>query len=149
MKDFFQNLGSRIRSSMIGRYGNDELNRFLFGVAIVLMLVSMFVRNPAAYSILSLLVTVLLVLCIVRLFSRNIAKRYQENQKFMQGTVKIRSFFKDTWYSITHWKEERARNQGYHIYRCPRCHQKIRVPKGKGHIIITCPKCRFEFHKKS
>lgn len=90
MKDFFQNLGSRIRSSMIGRYGNDELNRFLFGVAIVLMLVSMFVRNPAVYSILSLLVTVLLVLCIVRLFSRNIAKRYQENQKFMQGTVKIR-----------------------------------------------------------
>ena len=134
---------------MIGRYGNDELNRFLFGVAIVLMLVSMFVRDPAVYSILSLLVTVLLVLCIVRLFSRNIAKRYQENQKFMQGTVKIRSFFKDTWYSITHWKEERARNQGYHIYRCPRCHQKIRVPKGKGHIIITCPKCRFEFHKKS
>lgn len=149
MKNFFQNLGNKIRSSMIGRYGMDSLNQFLFGLSCVLILVNLFVRNVIAESILWWAVLILLIIAYWRMFSRNIAKRYQENQKFLSATASIRSWWKSTWYSITHFKEEREKNRGYHIYRCPHCHQKIRVPKGKGHIIITCPKCHFEFHKKS
>ena len=34
-------------------------------------------------------------------------------------------------------------------YRCPHCHQQLRVPRGRGKIEITCPKCHTEFVKKS
>ena len=37
----------------------------------------------------------------------------------------------------------------YHIYKCPNCKQKLRVPRGRGRIAIRCRKCGTEFIKKS
>ena len=37
----------------------------------------------------------------------------------------------------------------YHYYRCPKCGQQLRVPRGRGKISITCPKCGNQFIKKS
>ena len=34
-------------------------------------------------------------------------------------------------------------------FRCPSCHQQVRVPKGKGHIEIRCPKCGTKFIKNT
>ena len=89
-----------------------------------------------------LLALVLLGVCYFRMFSRNYAQRSAENQKYLDLTWKIRSKFDKT-------KRRIVESKDYHIYKCPSCGQKIRIPRGKGKICITCPKCRHEFEKKS
>ncbi|MCD7801611.1 MAG: zinc-ribbon domain-containing protein [Clostridiales bacterium] len=32
---------------------------------------------------------------------------------------------------------------------CPKCHARLRVPKGKGAINVTCPKCKYRFQHNS
>ena len=77
-----------------------------------------------------------------RVFSRNISKRYAENQKYLAKTYKLRTY-------IQQQKNSLAQRKVYHIYKCPGCKQKIRIPKGKGKIEIRCPKCGTTFIKKS
>ena len=84
----------------------------------------------------------LAVWCIWRIFSRNISRRYAENQKFMQVFSPVQNMIVS--------KISGARDLKTHRhFRCPSCKQKIRVPRGRGKIQITCPKCGQEFIKKS
>ena len=76
------------------------------------------------------------------MFSRNISKRYAENQKYLAIENKVRHFFGQKKYIQQQRKE-------FHIYSCPQCKQKIRIPRGKGKVSIRCPKCGNEFIKKS
>ena len=39
--------------------------------------------------------------------------------------------------------------QTHRFFKCPKCGQVVRTPKGKGTIRITCPKCRETFVRKS
>ena len=123
---------------MMGRYGTDDLSRHLIGVEFVLLLINIFWKN----KILPFLILVILIYVYYRMFSRDYNKRYAENMKFLTFKNKIT-------YQFSRQKSEMQQRKIYHIYRCPSCKQKIRVPKGKGNIIVTCPKCRTEFQKKS
>ena len=123
---------------MAGRYGADDLSKFMLGSGVALMILTLFLRIP----ILNTLVVVILALVYVRMFSRNIQKRYDENQKYLSLKQRFLGFFKAD-------PAKAQENKMYHIYRCPNCKQKIRVPRGKGKIVITCPKCKHEFQKKS
>lgn len=128
----------KLRRFMMGRYGLDELNRFLLTAAVILMLISMFFRNV----LLEILPLLLLVLSYFRIFSKNINLRYNENQKYLAIKNRLFGYFRNL-------KSRHVQKRNYHIYNCPTCKQKIRVPKGKGKICITCPKCRAEFIRKS
>lgn len=123
---------------MWGRYGYDDLNRVLMITALVCMVLSLFPRGHIFY----LIAGVAMAYSYFRMFSRNIAKRSRENQWFMNKTAKVRKLFGK---KEREWQQSRQ----YHIYKCPKCRQKIRVPRGRGRIAITCRKCGTEFIKKS
>lgn len=123
---------------MYGRYGVDSFGKFLLAACIICYLLSHFkwlwILYPAAVA--------LLIYSYFRMLSRNIYKRAAENQKYLSYTAKIRGF----------WNKEKnlmQQRKTHHIYKCPNCKQKIRVPKGKGKIEIRCPKCQGTFVRRS
>lgn len=135
----FRKIGSAFRRMMYGRYGSDELNLLLLILAVLISLCNavlssiftqseVFVRwiSPS----LSLLMLGLLGVNLYRCFSRNIYKRQKENRR-------LRNFL------------TRLKDRSHRYYRCPGCHQRVRVPKGRGKINIRCPKCGNKFVKKT
>ena len=135
-------LKQRMLNFMQGRYGVDQLSEFLIWTAVIIAVITMFVRIPA----LQIVTWVMIIYAYIRIFSKQINKRYAQNQKFLDATWGIRKFFADIRYRIKYGKQT---TEPYHIYKCRKCGQKIRVPKGKGKIMITCPKCKYQFKKKS
>ncbi len=123
---------------MQGRYGQDAFTRFLLGAMLACVALNLLVGS----RFLSIMAWTLLVYAYFRLFSRNHAARFAENQRYLNATAKLRYWFDQQ----KRLKEER---KYHHIYVCPRCRQKIRIPKGKGKIMVRCPKCRHEFQKRS
>ena len=144
---------NRFQQFMYGRYGMDQLNRFLSTVALIVLVVSIFVRRP----IVEIVALALLFWCYFRMFSRNTAKRAAENQKYLNFRYRAVCFFKKGKKSgTTNFAQKQAQMKArheqkkiYRFYSCPNCAQKVHVPKGKGKICITCPKCKTEFVKRS
>ena len=134
----------KIRQFMYGRYGgNDALSRFLVALYFIIFVLNLFLRRTIVGTVLSTLALLIVVFYIYRCFSRNIYRRSAENQKFLKLWNPVKNYFK---FCKLRFQE---RNSVKKLYRCPKCHQTIRVPKGKGKIAITCPKCRFEFIKRT
>lgn len=120
------------------RYGTDQLG-------IALMIFYLFLVLLASFTgvwILRLFALAVLVLCLLRMLSRNRSKRYQENVKFMQVWMPVKNWFQ----SLIHRTKDVRTHKYYH---CPKCRNTLRVPRGKGKIQITCPVCRTEFIKKT
>ena len=131
------NLREKFRHILDGRYGVDDLGRFILYAALIMLLISAVIRN----YVLSLVITIVVVYGLVRTFSRDYARRYEENRRYLEACEKARELF----YGST--RNIRDREHAY--FYCPRCHQLVRVPKGKGHIMIHCPKCGTDFEKKT
>lgn len=132
-----------LRRFMYGRYGNDQLSTFLFVLYVAIFVFEMIFKWTPAAPILMVVSYVIIFFYFFRCFSRNIYKRQAENRKFLAMWNPVKNYFK---YLGRKWQERKGVNK---LYRCPKCHQTIRVPKGRGKIAITCPKCRFEFIKKT
>ena len=132
--DFLRRIGAKISSGlrhfMLGRYGTDKLNMAILGVGLVLSILVAFIKVPILDLTLTLFAYGLMFWAIFRMLSRNTYKRYQENRKYLRFL-------------------ERIKDREHRYFDCPRCHQPVRVPRGKGKISITCPKCKEKFIKKT
>ena len=132
-----------LRRVLAGRYGNDQLGNFLFVVYLLFFVLQFVFQGTMISLVLILFSYFMIVLYFFRCFSRNIYKRQMENQKFLKAWNPVKNYFK---FFRLRMKERSGTKK---LYRCPKCHQTIRVPKGRGKIAISCPKCRSEFIKKT
>jgi len=121
-----------------GRYGVDHLSKFIMYVSLALLIITLFWHSIILYSF----ALGLLIYGYFRIFSKNISKRYSENQAYLNIRYKFLGYFNQ-------FKARCKDKKTHKIFKCPNCRQKIRVPKGKGKISIKCPKCRIEFIKKT
>lgn len=135
---------------MQGRNGMDQLAKaessLIFALLILSVVLSLLPIQSAGMALFLLLLEIVWIALFIhmyfRVFSRNISKRYAENQRYC--TWRYRMTVK--W---SHAKSEWAQRRTHRFFRCPQCRQKVRVPKGRGKICITCPKCRTEFTRRS
>ena len=134
-------LREKLAKLMYGRYGVDQLGRAMLIFALVLCVLSLFVPRRLS-GIIYYISLILIILMYIRMFSKNIQNLYQENNKYLSLKASfLRKFHRE--------KEIFSQRRFYHFYRCPRCRQRIRIPRGKGRIEIRCPKCSQTFIKKS
>lgn len=128
----------RIANWMSGRNGMDDLARFESSFVVVLLVVSLFSR----WGFLYVVALAVVIHMYFRMFSKNVSKRYEENQKYLNFRYQ----------TVVWWNKKKkhfAQRKMYRFFRCPNCKQEVRVPKGHGRICITCPKCRTEFIKRT
>ena len=136
---FLRRIGNALSRFMYGRNGTDQLTIAILWLAILMDLVDMFLTgNGTVYIVVKTVATVLLVLAIFRMFSKNLQKRRAENLVFLQ---KI-------WWPLC-GKTRSVKDRDHKYFTCPNCGTLCRVPKGKGTIILTCPRCRLEIKGKS
>lgn len=132
----------RFARFMAGRNGNDQLNLFLLGIAVVLAVISAFFRSGGFGSFLSVAVLALLAYVYFRMLSRNVYKRREENGKFMRFRYDMEGRLRAA-------KERWVQRKDYKFFSCPSCHTNLRVPRGKGRIKIVCRKCGTSFMGRS
>lgn len=135
---FFDKFRAAVSRFMSGRYGSDQLNlTMVIGALIVTTIGSLI-----GVYFLTLAADALLLLAIFRMFSKDRYRRAHENQVYLEKTQKVRR-------AATEWVNRVKNSRKYHYYTCPKCKQRLRVPRGVGNITITCKQCGTKFDKKA
>lgn len=120
---------------MYGRYGTDKLGTCLLIAYMILIFVhailTIFIKSVIFDFVTALVSLSLAFFIFYRMFSKNIAKRRMENQKFC-------SFF-----SLCRNKIKDRKTHVYH--KCPKCRAVLRLPRAKGKHFVVCPRCKHRF----
>ena len=132
----------KIARFMAGRYVTDQLNKFLSIVSLVLMIAAIVFNGTRFSQLLWMIAFVLLVLVYVRMLSRNIYKRSDENNRFLRLRYSVSS-------KLRMVRERWVQRKDYKFFTCPACHTTLRVPRHKGKINIVCRKCGNSFRGKT
>ena len=133
-----QKIRAGLQRFMAGRRGADELSMALLIAGVVLSMLSSIFRLGILYYI-SLAIY---IFALFRMFSRNLAKRQEENAAFLKlwrgSTSSVRQLF------------TRVKNtKKYKYFKCPECKSRLRLPRGVGEVTVTCGKCHHAFKQKA
>ena len=132
-------LQEQITQFFRGRYGIDNLNRFIFVVTCIVTFLRWFFSQNiwllSAY-------TILLIIFLYRMFSKNYMQRYRENATYMNLQNPIVKNFKFVGHFVRDFPK-------FKYLKCQNCRTTIRIPRGKKTIMVTCPKCNNTFKAKS
>jgi uncharacterized protein YggT (Ycf19 family) len=121
----------KLRKFMYGRYGLDDLYKFLFELYIVLLIINLFLKS----KILNLISIFIVFYMFFRFFSKKIYARSNENQLFLKIKKKILKPFRVIKMNI---------NDKNHIYKkCSKCGTILKLPlqSKAGFKKAKCPKC--------
>ena len=122
------NYFNKYQELMKGRYGIfDDLNKFLYKIFIILLLLNIIFKN----FILRIIYLILFFIIIYRFISKKIYIRSNENRKFLNIKNKIKNI-------------KKTNNSNYIYKRCHKCKTKLRfsVPYKRGIKHSVCPKCK-------
>lgn len=157
MGDFFKNLNEKMQNFMVGRNGPDTLSRWALGGAIVVILICMFLPS----MILTMLSYALLFYSIYRMFSKNVAARRAENDKFEGFLARFKGgrgkgggqggatgtdakSSQGTGASSAQATKSPSPSKAKVRFTCDNCGQSLSVPKGRGKLKVTCPTCHHQ-----
>ena len=144
MRSFFYKLSSAMARFMYGRNGTDQLNWAILVMYLVLWVIRILVSAldvTVAAMIIDVIMFLLAVVLLWRTFSKNLAKRRAENQRFIDWWWPIKNRFAAA--------KARKADKAHKYFTCKNCKTICRVPAGKGKIVITCPKCGHKIEGKS
>lgn len=140
----------KLASFFYGRYGADNFYNFLFAVELILLIAgavfSVLGHVATGFAIASFvlypLVLAVLIYSMFRFFSRNIAKRQKENQRYLR--IKFRLL-----HPIKSRRGNRPADTATHVFRaCPKCRSILRLPRERGRHTVKCPRCSERFTVK-
>lgn len=124
---------NRVVRFMYGRYGIDDLYKFLFKLFFCLILVNLIFHN----TILFYIELFLFVIAIYRVLSKNIYRRRKENDMFLNIKKKLLKPFSNL--------KRNYRDRKTYVYKkCRYCKTTLRLPlpskRGINHV--KCPECK-------
>lgn len=120
-------LRSRVMAFMQGRNGVDQIVKACLGAYFLLYIVNIFARS----LIISLIMTALFVYMILRIMSRIVDKRFEENARFLMLIGRIKRKYSMTKTMLT----DKTR-----VYKkCPGCKSIMRIQRIPGRHTVKCP----------
>lgn len=128
---------NKIYKFMDGRYGIDELYKFLLIICTILILLNTIIKS----KIIDIIELIILIISTIRFLSKNKSKRQKENQIYIKIKNKIIKYYQ--------YQKKRYQDHNTHIYRkCPKCKQKINITIKKRQTHSKMPQLSTSFYSK-
>lgn len=127
----------KFRQFMQGRYGLDQL----YVGMLVLYFILLFFSRWFMSELMTGLMTVVIILAMFRMFSKNLEVRRKENARYLALIYRVKQVFNKFFQRIKDLPTKRYR-------QCPNCGVTLRLPRKRGTHKTTCPKCQTNFEVK-
>ena len=134
----WQRIKASLQRFMMGRHGADQLSLALLIAGLALSLLTTITRLTLFYW----LGIIAYVWGIFRMFSRNDAKRSEENLRWVTFWTKCKTEIKQFFVRLKNVRK-------YKYFKCPQCKARLRLPRKVGEVTVTCSKCKNQFRKKA